>query len=145
MDFIDRFITAITQTHPLHPMIVHFPIALSGAAFLFVLVAVWKKNDLFEKMAFANIVLTVFGSIAAGLTGLYDNQVNYLGDAANANVKIILATALLIVSGATAIVRWRQPDVFNSSGRAVYIGGYVISFVLTLILAFLGGVILYGF
>ena len=131
--------------HPLHPMIVHFPIALSGTAFLFVLLALWKKNELFEKMAFANLVLTVFGSIAAGATGLYDNRVNYLGDAPNANVKIILAIVLLAISVTTVIVRWRKPDVFNSSGRAIYIGGYLISFVLALVLAFLGGVILYGF
>lgn len=145
MDFIERFITAVTELHPLHPMLVHFPIALSGAAFLFVLLAIWRKDALYEKMAYANLVLTVFGSIAAGISGMYDNQVNYLGDATNANVKIILATVLLIVSAATVITRWRNPDVFNSSGKALYVGGYLISFSLTLILAFLGGVILYGF
>lgn len=145
MDFFDRFITAITQLHPIHPMMVHFPIALSGAAFVFVLLALWKKDAVFEKMAFGNIVLTVISSVAAGVTGMYDNEVNYLGDATNANVKILLASILLIISGMTAIVRWRNPDIFNSSGRALYIGGYAVSFGLTLILAFLGGVILYGF
>jgi len=145
MEFLNRFFNAITQLHPLHPMIVHFPIALSGAAFLFILLASWKKNPVFEKMAFGNLVLTVFGTIAAGATGIYDNQVNYLGDAPNASVKIVLASVLLLVSAATAITRWRKPDVFDSSGRTVYVGGYLISFSLALILAFLGGVILYGF
>ncbi len=145
MDFIDRFITAITELHPLHPMIVHFPIALSGAAALFVLLALWKKNETFEKMAFGNIVLTVFGTIAAGFTGMYDNQLIYDGGAPNAQWKIILAVVLLLVSGLTAFVRWRNPEVFNSSSRALYVGGYLISFALALVLAFLGGVILYGF
>jgi len=145
MDFIDRLITAITETHPLHPMIVHFPIALSGAAALFVLLAVWKKNDLFEQMAFANLVLAFFGAIAAGITGIMDNQANYVGDAPNAGLKILLASVMLVIAGLTAVVRWRRPDVFHSSGRALYIGGYLISFVIALVLAFLGGVILYGF
>ena len=145
MEFISRFFNAITQLHPLHPMIVHFPIALSGAAFLFILLALWKKEPVFEMMAFGNIVLTVLGTIAAGATGIYDNQLNYLGDAPNATGKIILASILLTVSAATAITRWRKPEIFDSSSRALYVGGYLISFSLALILAFLGGVILYGF
>ena len=44
MEFINRFIHAITELHPIHPMIVHFPIALTGAAFLFILLAYWRKN-----------------------------------------------------------------------------------------------------
>lgn len=31
MDFFTRLIHALTQVHPLHPMIVHFPIANTGA------------------------------------------------------------------------------------------------------------------
>ena len=145
MDIFERFIHAVTQLHPLHPMMVHFPIALSGAAFLFVLLALWKKDEIFEKMAYGNLVLTILGSIAAGITGIYDNQVNYLGDAPNAGVKMILAFVLLVVSIATVIARRRYPDILNSAGRAFYVAGYFISFSLALLLAFLGGVILYGF
>lgn len=145
MDFIDRFITAITELHPLHPMIVHFPIALSGAAFLFITIAWWKKGAGFEKFAFANLVLTIFGTIAAGLTGMYDNQLNYSGDAPNSGVKMILALVLFAISTGTVIWRWRKPDVFESSGKVLYYLGYVASFGIALVLAFLGGVILYGF
>jgi uncharacterized membrane protein len=145
MDLIEKVINALTQTHPIHPMVVHFPIALSGAASLFILIALWKKNELFENMAFANLVLTVMGSIVAGVTGLYDNQVNYLGDAPNANLKIMMAIMLLLVTGATVVARWRKKEIFSSNGKGLYVGGYLISFSLTLVLAFLGGVILYGF
>lgn len=31
MDFFTRLIHALTQVHPLHPMIVHSPIANTGA------------------------------------------------------------------------------------------------------------------
>lgn len=145
MDFLRKVIHALTVTHPIHPMLVHFPIALSGAAALFILLAWWKKDKGLEKIAFANLVLTVFGTIAAGATGIYDNQLNYGGDAPNATVKIILASTLLLITTVTVIIRWKNPAVFESKGKALYILAYVVSFLLAFVLAFLGGVILYGF
>lgn len=145
MDFIDRLIHALTETHPIHPMLVHFPIALSGAAALFILLALWKKDKGFEKIAFANLVLTVLGTIAAGISGMYDNNLTYGGEAPNATLKMTLALVLLVISTTTVIVRWKNPAVFQSGGRVLYALAYVVSFVLALVLAFLGGVILYGF
>ena len=81
MDFINRVIHALTELHPTHPMLVHFPIALSGAAFLFILLAAWTKSSSLEQAAFANIVLAFLGTIAAGVTGVMDNIKNYVGDA----------------------------------------------------------------
>jgi len=144
MEFLDRLITALTETHPLHPMIVHFPIGFTGAAFLFILLALWKNREFFEQAAFANIALATIGTLTAGLTGLYDNQVNYLGDAPNAGLKMNLAIALFLITTITTIVRWRDPDLFSKS-KALYVGAYFVSFGLALTLAFLGGVILYGF
>ena len=144
MDFFTRLITALTETHPIHPMIVHFPIGLTGAAFLFILLALWRKKEFFEQAAFANIALATVSTFLAGITGLYDNQVNYVGEAPNSGLKIALAVMLLIVTTFTAIARWKNPDLFNTS-RTLYVAAYFISFGLALILAFLGGVILYGF
>ncbi len=144
MDLIERIFHAITQTHPIHPMMVHFPIALTGAAALFILLALWRNKAFFEQAAFANIALATVGTLAAGITGLYDNQVNYVGDAPNAGLKIVLASALLLVTAATAVARWKNPDLFSKS-KLLYVAAYFISFGLALVLAFLGGVILYGF
>jgi uncharacterized membrane protein len=144
MDLINRIIHAITQVHPLHPMIVHFPIALTGAALFFILLALWRNKEFFEQAAFANIALATVSTLAAGITGMYDNQVNYVGDAPNAGLKMILATILLIVTTVTAIARWRNPNLFNQS-KVIYVGAYFVSFGLAVTLAFLGGVILYGF
>ena len=51
MDFFSRLITALTVTHPLHPMIVHFPIALTGAAAFFILLALWRRSPVLEQAA----------------------------------------------------------------------------------------------
>jgi uncharacterized membrane protein len=144
MQFFDRLITALTETHPIHPMIVHFPIGLTGAAFLFILLALWKNKEFFEQAAFANIALATISTLAAGLTGMYDNQITYTGEAPNTGLKMILAIILLLVTTVTTVSRWRNPDLFNKS-KALYVSAYALSFGLAIVLAFLGGVILYGF
>jgi uncharacterized membrane protein len=145
MEFINRVIHALTELHPTHPMFVHFPIALTGAAFLFILLAYWRNSAALEQTAFANIALASLGTVAAGITGVMDNVKNYVGDAPNASIKIILATTLLILTAGISIVRFRNPDLFQKANRFVYIASYGVSFAIALVLAFLGGVILYGF
>lgn len=145
MEFINRVIHALTELHPTHPMLVHFPIALTGAAFLFILLAYLRNNPGLEQTAFANIVLAFFGTIAAGVTGVMDNVKNYVGEAPNANTKIVLAIVLTLLTAGISIVRYRNPNLFHTGNRLLYIASYGICFAIALILAFLGGVILYGF
>lgn len=145
MDFLNRLFVALTEVHPTHPMIVHFPIALTGAAFLFILLAYWRRNASLEQAAFANIALAAVSTIAAGVTGYIDNIKNYVGDAPNAGAKIALATALFLLTTGISLVRYRNPDIFQKGSRLLYAGAYGLSFVIAVVLAFLGGVILYGF
>ena len=145
MEFINRVIHALTELHPTHPMFVHFPIALTGAAFLLVVLAWWRNNTTLEQAAFANIVLASLGTLAAGITGYLDNIKNYVGDAPNASTKIILATVLLLLTAGISIVRFRNPDLFRTGNRFLYAAAYGVCFAIALVLAFLGGVILYGF
>jgi uncharacterized membrane protein len=126
-------------------MIVHFPIALTGAAFLFILIAYWKKNPSLEQAAFANIALAAVSTIAAGITGYIDNIKNYVGDAPNAGLKILLAIVLFILTTGISLTRYRNPNIFQTGKRILYIGSYGLSFAIAIVLAFLGGVILYGF
>ncbi|MEP0804387.1 MAG: hypothetical protein HRF47_02785 [Chloroflexota bacterium] len=145
MDFLNRLIVALTEVHPTHPMFVHFPIALTGAAFLFVLLAWWRNSAALEQAAFANIALAAVSTIAAGVTGYLDNIKNYVGDAPNAGAKIILATLLFLLTAGISLVRYRNPHIFQTGSRLLYAGAYGLSFAIALVLAFLGGVILYGF
>ena len=145
MEVINRVIHALTEVHPTHPMVVHFPIALSGAAFLFILLAAWRRNSSLEQAAFANIVLAFLGTIAAAVTGIMDNAKNYDGAAPNAGTKIILAITLFLLTGGISLFRFRNPNLFQQGNRFVYVASYGLSFAIALVLAFLGGVILYGF
>lgn len=145
MDFFNRLFVAVTELHPIHPMIVHFPIALTGAAFLFILLAYWRNNASLEQTAFANITLAAVSTIVAGITGYIDNINDYVGDAPNASAKIVLAILLFLLTSGVSLIRYRKPDMFQKGNRVLYIGAYGLSFAIAIVLAFLGGVILYGF
>ncbi len=145
MDFINRLIYNLTEVHPLHTLVVHFPIALTGAALFFILLALWRRSDTLEQTAYANISLAAVSTIAAAATGMRDNIVFYDGGAPNVSIKMALATLLFIITGLTALARWRNPQIFHSPSKALYIAAYGISFAISATLGFLGGVILYGF
>ena len=145
MEFFNRLIYALTELHPIHPMFVHFPIALTGAALLFILLAHWKNNTSLETAAYFNNILAVLGTIVAGVTGYLDNANNYDGLAPNATTKIILAATLLLITTGISIARYRNPNLFQTANRLLYVGSYALSFIIAFILAFLGGIILYGF
>lgn len=145
MEFFDRLIYALTELHPIHPMFVHFPIALTGAAFLFILLAHLKNNSALETAAYFNNILAVLGTLVAGITGFLDNANNYDGLAPNGGTKIILATLLLVLTTGISIARYRNPNLFQTANRFLYVGLYALSFLIAFVLAFLGGIILYGF
>jgi uncharacterized membrane protein len=144
MEFINRILHTLTAVHPTHPMFVHFPIALTGAAFFFILLAYWRRSVSLEQTAFANIALASVSTIVAGITGVSDNIKNYEGTAPNASVKITLAIILFLLTTGISILRYRNPEIFTRGNRLIYIGSYGLSFLIALVLAFLGGVILYG-
>ncbi len=146
MEFLNRLIIALTEIHPTHSMVVHFPIALTGAALLFLLLALWRRNEIMERAAFYNITLGAISTIVAGVTGYRDNIVRFEGDAPLVNVKIFLAITLFVLTTVTAFSRWRSPEIlWKPSTMVAYLAAFAGSFLLAVTLGFLGGVILYGF
>jgi uncharacterized membrane protein len=146
MDLIVRIIHAITQLHPPHTIVVHFPIALTGSALFFILLALWKRNKVLEQIAFANISLAAVSTIVAAIFGIRDNLVFYASLAPNHFAKIILAVTLFILTTLTSIVRWRKKDIFNTKpAKGFYVAAYFVSFSIAAVLGFLGGIIVFGF
>jgi uncharacterized membrane protein len=132
--------------HPIHPVIVHFPIGLTGAAAFFMLLAlIWKRSKILEQIAFANISLAAVATVVAGITGYLDNINRYGGSAANHQYKIVLAITLFLITSGTAILRWKKPDIFEQkTTQWIYAGAYAVSFAIALTLGFLGGIIVWG-
>ena len=134
----------LLYVHPPHTLFVHFPIALTSAALFFILLALWKKSDILETVAFANLSLAAVSTIVAAVIGIRDNAAFYHGLAPNHVAKIILASLLFVVTAVTAILRWKNPELFHSRYKALYVAAYFVSFILVAVLGYLGGVIVYG-
>lgn len=145
-DFLNRLFTAMFESHPWHVPVTHFPIALTGAAFLFLVLALWFRSEALERAAFYNMALAALMTVAASITGVRDNLVRFEGEAPYANVKIFLAVTLLVLTVVLTVSRWRSAELlWKPSTMVLYLLGFAGSFSLAVILGFLGGVILYGF
>jgi uncharacterized membrane protein len=146
MDFILRIFHDLTQVYPAHAMVVHFPIALTGSALFFILLALWRRSEILEQVAFADLSLAAASTIVAAAFGIHDNLVSFDGKAPHHTAKVILAFILFVVTTATAVIRWKKETIFqDKAARTIYMAAYFISFVLAAVLGFLGGVITYGF
>jgi uncharacterized membrane protein len=146
MDLILRIFHALTQVHPPHAVVVHFPIALTGAALFFILLALWRRSKILEQVAFANISLAAASTIVAAIFGIRDNIVFYNGGAPNHIAKVVLASTLFIITAITAIARWQNKDLFyTGSTKVLYVAAYFVSFAIAAVLGFLGGIIVFGF
>ncbi len=145
-EFITRLIAALTELHPLHSMTVHFPIAFTGGALFFIVLALLQKNEGLERAAFYSITLAAITTILAALTGYRDYIIRYEGDAPFINVKIFLGVTLFVLTTVIAFSRWRRSEIlWKPATMVLYLFGFVGSFALAVTLGFLGGVILYGF
>ena len=142
---IQQIVNAIVNIHPWHSMVVHFPIGLTGAALLFILVARWRRNESLEHAAFYVIALAAVSTIVAGATGLRDNVVRFDGTAPFVPVKIFLGITLFALTTVMAFTRWRKREMlWSPTTTLLYLTGFAGSFLLAITLGFIGGVILYG-
>jgi uncharacterized membrane protein len=146
METMDQLLTTLFDTHPWHVPTTHFPIALTGAAFLFLILALWRRSEVLERAAFYNMALAAVSTLLASATGIRDHLVRFEGETPYVNVKIFLAVSLLLLTLIITISRWRQAELlWKPTTMVLYLGGFAASFILAAVLGFFGGVILYGF
>ncbi len=142
---VGQIINAVINIHPWHSMVVHFPIGLTGAALLFILLARWRRNESLEHAAFYLIALAALSTVVAALTGLRDNAVRFGGAAPFVSVKIFLGITLFVLTTVIAVTRWRKHEVtWSPTTTVLYLAGFAGSFLLAITLSFIGGMILYG-
>ena len=146
MNSVERVINALINIHPWHSLVVHFPTAFSVVGFLCVLFALWRRSELFEKFAWFCISVTAAGTALAGLAGLRDNWFHFGGAVPYLNIKIFLASSLLLLASITAVARLRRHDLlWNPSTRILYLTAFLGAALLATVLGFVGGSIVFGF
>ena len=73
MQLLQKIINAFLVVQPPHPLFVHFPIALITTAFFFLILAMWRKSSLLDKVAFANLALAAVSIFVTGAFGIRCN------------------------------------------------------------------------
>jgi uncharacterized membrane protein len=130
---------------PLHPLVVHFPIALYLLGVLLTLGYLWRGAADYERFAYWSFTLSWLGVVVAALVGLID-----LGSLAPddprrpvVNNHITAGVALLILNGLVVYYRFRWPGVLTGSLRWQYLALVAAGTVALVISGWLGGELVY--
>jgi uncharacterized membrane protein len=124
--------------HPVHPMLVTFPIGLWTTAVIFDLIHLINGNDVFAEVAYWNIVAGLIGAVLAALTGLVD----WTGVPANTRAKRIglLHGGLNAVVVLMFLVAWlvRMDNPQHTVSGAIFVVE-VLAVAIASVSAWLGG------
>jgi len=115
--------------HPLHPALVHFPLALWVVAILWDLVGWWQTDPLWWRMGYWCLALGLAASLPALITGLLD----YLAlpadepglNAATAHMMVMMSATAAF--GASWVMRAQAGSAFAPSAWAfaLALGGWL--------------------
>ena len=132
-------------TRPLHPMTVHFPIALYLLGVLLTLIYLWRGQKEYERFAYLSFLLSFLGTLVASLVGLIDQNQLELADPRrdNVNTHITAGIALLIINGLLIYMRFRWIDVLTGHYRWAYLGLMALGVIGVLATAWLGAELVY--
>jgi len=130
--------------HPLHPMTVHFPIALYFLGVLLTIIFLWQGQAEVERFAYWSFMLSGLGAVVASLIGLIDQSRLDLADPRRANVNnhITAGVALMIINGLLVYLRFRWPDALTRR-RWSYLGLTALGLTAVVITAWLGAELVY--
>ena len=134
-------------TEHIHPMLVHFPIALVMIGFLADLASLIIKKELcFPKISFYLLIIGTLGALAAVTTGYFftSEMSGAAGDVRETHELLAFATLLLlIITSVLRIILLRKPDNKGLKWSAFIL--YAIAAVLVSITGAMGGTLVYNY
>jgi len=132
---------------PLHPRVVHFPIALSLAGVLFLVLGLFRRHERFTGYGQWSLLLGWLGIMAAVVTGLIDQAGAPQEPTVTAiiNQHITAGIALLIASGFALYWPLRNKKLWTTRARWGYLALLVAIVLLVLMEGWLGGKLVYDY
>ncbi len=96
------------MTHPLHPIVVHFPIALLSTAILFAVIESLFRRDVFDQALNWLLGLGVLGGAVAVITGMWEEDAVEAAGVPETAIEQheTLAFATLAVFALLLVMRW---------------------------------------
>lgn len=135
------------MTHPLHPLTVHFPIALLFTSVFFDLLGILTEKKQLSQTGWWLLILgLVGGAVAAGFGMWTEEQVEASGvPEAAVDRHEAFALTTLAVFAALAVVRWRMRARWSSRDRVMYLCVAMVGLLLLGITGFYGGELVYRY
>jgi uncharacterized membrane protein len=135
------------MTHPLHPLTVHFPIALLFTSVFFDLLGILTEKKQLSQTGWWLLILgLVGGAVAAGFGMWTEEQVEASGvPEAAVDRHEAFALTTMAVFAALAVVRWRMRARWSSRDRVIYLSVAMVGLLLLGITGFYGGELVYRY
>ncbi|MBI3812008.1 MAG: DUF2231 domain-containing protein [Nitrospirae bacterium] len=133
--------------HPLHPMVVHFPIALLSTAVIFEILGFLKQRESFRQFGFWLLAIGLTAGIVAAGFGFWGEGAAKAGGVPEAAIDRheSFAIATLITFGLLLIYRRWARDRWTPGLRAIYISAALAGFVLLGTTGFFGGELVFQY
>ena len=135
------------MSHPIHPMLVHFPIALLFVSVFFDLLSFYTGREDFKKGAFWLLILGWIAGLAATLTGILSEEVVEkagVPEAAIERHEFFALTTLALFVGLMLVRFWIR-NRWSSRDRLVYMGVALVGLSLLATTGFWGGDLVYRY
>jgi uncharacterized membrane protein len=117
---------ATIMGHPIHPMLIPFPIAFFTGALICDIISHWSDNPIWPQMSVILIGFGVIGTLAAAVFGFVDYLTAPMSPEAKttATWHLLLNVVLLFVFAGAYIVR--QPNPTSSLGYVLTVAGVIL-------------------
>ena len=135
------------MTHPLHPLTVHFPIALLFTSVFFDLLGIVTENKNFKQTGWWLLLLGLIGGIVSASFGMWtEEQVEAMGVPEEAvDRHEMFAIITLLVFAALAVLRWRTRSSWSTRERTLYLCVAMGGLLLLGVTGFYGGELVYRY
>lgn len=135
------------MTHPIHPMLVHFPIALLFTSVLFDLVSFYTGREDFKKGGFWLLILGWIAGLAATLSGTWSEEIVEKAGVPKAAIELHESFALTTLGlfAGLMLVRFWIRNRWSPRDRLLYTGVALIGLALLATTGFWGGDLVYRY
>ncbi|HTN44683.1 MAG TPA: DUF2231 domain-containing protein [Nitrospiria bacterium] len=133
--------------HPVHPIVVHFPIALLFTAVYFEIFGFWVRREAYRQFGLWLLILGLISGIIASAVGFWGEEAVV---AAGVPEKAVdrhefLAITTLVVFALLLLFRWRVRDRWSLRNRTVYMTLAVLGVLLLGSTGYFGGDLVYRY